>query len=408
MNKKRIISLLLASAICATFIGCGKKDEASKVPEIKNNVTTTDKQNTNADSQKNAAKSIKTLNNKQEVLAFSKDAISKVEAIFKNNNVEYALTNDYRYIAYNGTYEKLGQHYDVEISAFFDPFYTDDTESSIDLSYRIPLSGNTDLTKVSIPQLNVILDGMLQFDDKIKQNFKTREELLKQLNKELHDESGDNGYFEFSRSNIKAEDKCKILSGGILVAKAMVKGNIKENAAEYTFDKYDDYISIVEKSNNAITSAMKNAGLKDVVNEYFEKIPCGKTGVEVDGSQESYLCGMESNEAKDSFNITYRLEGSNIPLDMENNTIKDTKYIKALADALNNNEYFKNKFTYEELINEIYNRTKFSINGIEKVVPSSTIPGIDKFEVYVNKSEGYMNFKITFISPATVEGQTAR
>ena len=206
MNKKRIISLLLASAICATFIGCGKKDEASKVPEIKNNVTTTDKQNTNADSQKNAAKSIKTLNNKQEVLAFSKDAISKVEAIFKNNNVEYALTNDYRYIAYNGTYEKLGQHYDVEISAFFDPFYTDDTESSIDLSYRIPLSGNTDLTKVSIPQLNVILDGMLQFDDKIKQNFKTREELLKQLNKELHDESGDNGYFEFSRSNIKAED----------------------------------------------------------------------------------------------------------------------------------------------------------------------------------------------------------
>ena len=95
-------------------------------------------------------------------------------------------------------------------------------------------------------------------------------------------------------------------------------------------------------------------------------------------------------------------------LDMENNTINDTKYIKALADALNNNEYFKNKFTYEELINEIYNRTKFSINGIEKVVPSSTIPGIDKFEVYVNKSEGYMNFKITFISPATVEGQTAR
>ena len=61
MKKKRIISILLASAICVTFIGCGKKNDSSNVPDIKNNVTSSDKKNGNTDSGDDSAKSLKTL-----------------------------------------------------------------------------------------------------------------------------------------------------------------------------------------------------------------------------------------------------------------------------------------------------------------------------------------------------------
>ena len=405
MKKKRIISILLASAICVTFIGCGKKNDSSNVPDIKNNVTSSDKKNGNTDSGDDSAKSLKTLNNKQEVLEFSKEVMTKVENIFKKNNLDYTVANDYLRLAYKGQYKRLGEDYDVEITTSFAPYHEDDNEDGISFQYRIPFTDNTDVTKLNIPQLNVIADVMIEFDEKVKGKY-NREQLLKRMNDELKGDVDGDRLFEFGSSNIKSEADCRVLSGGIELAKAKVKGNVKSAGVQYTFEKYDDYISIVDKGNKELTAAMKNCGLKDVVVN-MEGYAQGKSDAEYDYRNETYCAGMEKNDEKSAFNIVYSFEGQYIPFDAENNKIKDTKYIEAIVKQLNSSEIFKNKFSYDEFMNEIYKRTQFKLDDND-CYQEVSMDGVKSIEVAINGDKKVMGFKIIFESPATVEGQTER
>lgn len=404
MKNNKIMALLLAAVIGVSMVGCQKKDDTSSGNGVNAPVADSGKETEEKKTE------IKTLKSKEEVKEFSKETILKVEEAFKKNNVPYIISSDYLHLYYKGNYEKLGKKYDVKFRVKFDSFFQDTDERSIIFEYRIPLSDNAEILKLNLPELNTMMDVM-RLNNEIKDKY-SQEELLNRLADEFEGKASGDRVFSFSKSNLKDEEGCTILEGFVVLNSAIVEGNLVKPGVEYEFSKWDDYSKFPEKANLEIFNKMKTIGLMsndaDFDTSRFKDSPVvGYPGAVEEYKKESYVAGAISHSNDDEFNIEYILEGRYVPYDENSNKIKDTKYIDALIDTLNSSDLFKNKFSKEELMNEIYIRSQIAAAGAD-VYAQNIIDGVEKIEVALNGDKTQIGFKVIFKSAAVVEGQKKR
>lgn len=407
MLKKKLAALLLAIVCSTTIVGCKKTDDSNNPnngePEISDN-SNDETENTD----ESPKKELQTLKTKEEVENFSREALSKVQEILTKNNIESTLTSDGLKLYYDGFYEKFGKNYDVKFEGNFSTYFDTTEECDIQFSYRIPISSSADILSLNLPHINAVMDIMLLNDD-INSKYSSRDELLKQLELEFKGESSSDDLFSFSKSNLKDEAECTILEGGVNLGTAIVEGGLVGDSTMYEFDTWDEYDTLPAKANQQVFDTMQTLGLigSDEVYEGEKDEPLRKY---VNGTplpdEEAYLVGMVKNYS-DSFSIEYILQGICVPYDASTNTITSTKYVDAFIELLNTSEYFMNKFDKDELMSAIYERSQVILDNADTYIPL-TIDGVENIEVGLNYEQTQLSFKVTFLSPATVEGQTSR
>lgn len=407
MLKKKLAALLLAIVCSTTIVGCKKTDDSNN-PNNGESEISDNSNNESENTDESPKKELQTLKTKEEVENFSREALSKVQEILTNNNIESTLTSDGLKLYYDGSYEKLGKNYDVKFEGKFDTFFDTTEECDIQFTYRIPISSSADILSLNLPHINALMDIML-LDDNINSKYSSRDELLKQLELEFKGETSSDDIFSFSRSNIKDEAECSILEGTVYLGTAIVEGGLVGDATMYEFDTWDEYDTLPAKANQQVFDTMQTLGLigSDEVYEGEKDEPLLKY---VNGTplpdEEAYLVGMVKDYS-DSFGIEYILQGICVPYDAATNTITSTKYVDTFIKLLNTSEYYMNKFDKDELMSAIYERSKVILDNADTYLPV-TIDGVENIEVGLNYEQTQLSFKVTFLSPATVEGQTSR
>lgn len=393
---KKIITLLLMIVCTTSIIGC-KEDEK--------NINT----NNTEISDSNSKGKLKTLSTKNEVESFSRETLSKVQKIFTNNNIDSTLTGDSLLLYHNGSYERLGESYDVNFVIRFNPYSDETSEKEIECNYRIPIRENADILNLNLSYINALMEIMM-LNDSINSQFKSTDELLKQLESDFKNETNySDQIFSFNSSNIKSESDCLILEGYITLDSAIVKGGLVKDSVMYDFDTWDEYDNFPKEANRQVFNTMKELELigSDEVYEDVEYDPIVKYVNKIAlPEEEVYTVGMIKSDS-DDFGIEYILQGEYIPYDASTNTITSTKYVDTFINLLNNSEYFKNKFDKEELMAAIYNRAQICLDNSDLYLPIS-ISGIHSIEVRLNYEKNRLGFKVRFLSPAKVEGQTCR